>query len=557
MGPPDLRAHDPSFADELAAGSFGLAGKVAHLNGRSPFSVHPPSEEWQRELQGFGWLRHLDPAASEDREVAHRFVGDWIRRYRRNTGLAWQPEIVARRITSWLGHADLALGAADQKHHSAFMRSLAHQVAFLSEAWRDTADGYPRLLALISLVQADLCIADRDQSLAQSQRLLAPELDRQIAPDGAHASRNPWTLVELLLDLLPLRRCFAACGVPPDPAIPAAIRRITAMLRHLCLGNDMPARFNGMGPGERGMLASVLAYDEARTPEPAVPERGGYVRLQRQSTIVLIDAASPARGELAQDACAGCLALEVSSGSALMLVNGGMPGGLDADKRPAARATSSHNTLCLAEQSSARLAREVRPGESGRSLRHLDHVTCNVREIPDGSEFEATHDGYLSRWGLIHTRTASPGICPTPSIFTCIRARRRMSLPDKAAQSWHCPMASCGASPPLGPPCRSRTARTLPIPAAHAPPNSWCCGGGVPASRRSPGSSSASAAPARGRPESPMSGFSTDWPRPARRSVATEVRSPTKKRERSFGSPVSAASSVLTPARALRARHSP
>ena len=404
MGPPDLRAHDPSFADELAAGSFGLAGKVAHLDGRSPFAIAPPSRAWQRELHGFGWLRHLDPGASEDRKLAHKHVGDWIRRRRSDT-LAWEPEIVARRIVSWLAHADLALDEADPKHHAAFMRSLTRQVAFLSETWRDAPDGSPRVVALIGLVQADLCIAGRDEGLAQSQKLLAAELDRQIAPDGCPIDRNPWTLVELLLDLLPLRRCFAACGVPPDPAIPAAIRRMTAMLRHLCLGNGMPARFNGMGPGERGTLASVLAYDEARTPEPAVPARGGYVRLQHGATVVLVDAGSPPRGEHAQAACAGCLSLEVSSGGALMLVNGGMPGDLGPDKRAAARATSSHNTLCLAEQSSARLAREARAPDDSRPLRHLDHVTGSVRDTPDGSVLEAAHDGYLARWGLIHTRT--------------------------------------------------------------------------------------------------------------------------------------------------------
>src|SRR5262245_21204432 len=60
LAPPDLRAHDPSFADEVASGSFGLAGAVADLRGRWPFTIEPPSPAWARELHGFGWLRHLD-----------------------------------------------------------------------------------------------------------------------------------------------------------------------------------------------------------------------------------------------------------------------------------------------------------------------------------------------------------------------------------------------------------------------------------------------------------------------------------------------------------------
>src|SRR5437667_8672539 len=39
LAPPDLRAQDVSFADEVAAGGFGLAGSVADLRGRSPFTI--------------------------------------------------------------------------------------------------------------------------------------------------------------------------------------------------------------------------------------------------------------------------------------------------------------------------------------------------------------------------------------------------------------------------------------------------------------------------------------------------------------------------------------
>ena len=37
---------------------------------------------------------------------------------------------------------------------------------------------------------------------------LVAEIERQILPDGGHISRNPGALIELLLDLLPLRQAF-------------------------------------------------------------------------------------------------------------------------------------------------------------------------------------------------------------------------------------------------------------------------------------------------------------------------------------------------------------
>ena len=43
LTPPDVRPQDPSFADEMESGGFGLCGLTVQLRGRSPFVV-PPAE---------------------------------------------------------------------------------------------------------------------------------------------------------------------------------------------------------------------------------------------------------------------------------------------------------------------------------------------------------------------------------------------------------------------------------------------------------------------------------------------------------------------------------
>ena len=108
LAPQELRTADPSFATELYNGHFGLAGRLAELNADSPFEIEPPSEGWERELYGFGWLRHLRATGSElSREQAKALVGDFVRLRRSIKGLAWQPEIVGRRVISWLSNSVL------------------------------------------------------------------------------------------------------------------------------------------------------------------------------------------------------------------------------------------------------------------------------------------------------------------------------------------------------------------------------------------------------------------------------------------------------------------
>jgi uncharacterized heparinase superfamily protein len=423
LAPPDLRTVDPTFVDEVGYGSLGLAGLTAELSDGSPFVVPPPSPAWARELHGFGWLRHFAAVRTLDNEaLARRLVEQWLAIPRRAAPMAWVPDVVGRRMLSWLSHAGVLLDGADRRAHAILLRSLEDQAGHLSAAWRDAPDGYPKLLALIALVQSCLCIGGHERRLEAAEKQLIAELGRQVLDDGGHISRNPGTLVALLLDLLPLRQCFNARGLTPADALAGAIDRMMAMLRRLRLGDGQLARFNGMGATERDALAMVLAYQRGGTAGTALPavSGSGYVRLERGATVIIVDAGPPPPVALAGQACAGSLSFELSVGEELLLVNGGAPtaghaptpgvapAAAHARATGAARGTASHNTLVLGGQSSSTLIRNagLRRRLGAAPIRHPDRVTCEVAEHDDGAVvLRASHDGYAGRFGLVHART--------------------------------------------------------------------------------------------------------------------------------------------------------
>jgi uncharacterized heparinase superfamily protein len=407
LAPPDLRAIDPSFPDEVASGSMGLAGLTVALGETSPFAVVPASAAWARELHGFGWLRHFAAARTPENEaLARRLLAHWLARPRRSLAHAWAPAVVARRLISWLSHAGLLLDGADRRAQAALLRSLEHQAGFLSASWRDAPDGYPRLLALIGLTQCGLCIGGHERRLDAAEKHLITELNRQILDDGGHASRNPFTLIALLLDLLPLRQCFGARGLKPDD-LTRAVDRMMPMLRRLRLGDGQLARFNGMGATEHDALAMLLAYDRGAGGDPPPVSRSGYVRLERGPTAIVMDAGPPPALELAGQACAGCLSFEMSTGTELLLANGGMPVAAYERAAIAARGTASHNALVLGGQSSAKLVRSagLRRRIGAAPILHPERVTCEMGEVEGGIGVRASHDGYADRFGLIHERT--------------------------------------------------------------------------------------------------------------------------------------------------------
>jgi uncharacterized heparinase superfamily protein len=408
--PQELRAADPSFWSEIAHGHFGLASEIADLKGASPFRVTLPSVAWERELHGFGWLRHL--AATEEEEAAsaaRNLVLEWIALRRMSHGIAYEPAVVARRLISWISQANMLLDELDARSYMQIMSSIGQQIVALRTTWRNAPDGVPRMVCLIALVLSGLAVSGHDRQLKEAEAALVAELKRQILDDGGHVSRSASVLSDLILDLLPLGQCFSSRALVPPDEISMAIKKSLRFLRFMRLGDGMLARFNGVSTGSPAALATVLGYSGGEFDIMAIARPSGYARLERGKTIIIADVGSPPPLEISTEAQAGALSFEMTSRQYLIFANGGFPGPADRDWDSAARATASHNTLCLAETSSSRLIRhdQLEQMVDGLPIRGPDSVVSEFLDGPHQAGLTTSHDGYLKRFGLIHSRHLS------------------------------------------------------------------------------------------------------------------------------------------------------
>jgi len=407
IAPQDLRTADGTRASEIYAGRFAFAGKVVICDGRSPFEIVPPSEEWAATLLGFGWLRHLRAAESGiTRANARALVDEWITLQGSFHPAAWQPEILARRVTSWLSQAPLILHDADEAFYRRFLRSLTRQVRYLRHTAFEAPDGVPRMQALLALTYAAICMAGQSRHLRASIDRLVEEIGRQILPDGGHITRNPGALIEILLDLLPLRQAFAARNIPSPSPLNNAIDRMMPMLRFFRHGDGNFAHFNGMGPTQPDLVGTVLAYDDTRGAPLSNAPHSGYQRAVARNMLLIMDTGCPPPLHLSQEAHAGCLSFELSSGLQRIVVNCGLPAISRETWRQVARATAAHSTVVFNDTSSCRFL------ETGSFKRLIGtpivsgpmQVPVAREERPDAVILRASHDGYTDRFSVVHQR---------------------------------------------------------------------------------------------------------------------------------------------------------
>lgn len=406
VAPQDLRNADSAFAANLAEGRVFLAGELVKTHGLSPFEIDEASDEWFASLHGFGWLRHLRAASGPlARAQARTLVADWLA-LRPLPDEALDPAVTARRIIAWISHSPVVLEEADHALYRRFVRSIRAQARYLRRAAADARDGRPKLLAAIALTYAGLCLTGQARLARQAVRWLQDELERQILPDGGHVSRDPRAVLDILLDLLPLRQTFTARSIPPPPALVAAIERMMPMLRFFRHADGAVAGFNGATTYPADLLAAVLAYDDSRGAPLKNAAHSGYQRIEAEDVVLIADTGRPPALPFSTRAHAGCLSFELSAGRYRLIVNCGHPEGLARNWTQAARATAAHSTLVLDDTSSARFASgrriEARVGQPIVSGPRRVMVARSDRR--EATALTASHDGYVRTLGLIHER---------------------------------------------------------------------------------------------------------------------------------------------------------
>jgi uncharacterized heparinase superfamily protein len=408
IAPHDLRTADATRAAEIYAGRFVFAGKIVTCHGRSVFDLEPPSEDWEVALLGFGWLRHLRAADTAiTRANARALVDDWISIPPRKRPVGLRADVLARRVISLLSQAPLVLGDTDGKFYRRYLRGLTREIRYLRFAMQDVSDGVPRLQVLIALCYSSLCLSNQARHTRIATQRLSEELQRQILPDGGHISRNPGALIELLIDLLPLRQTFAARNIAPPPALLNAIDRMMPMLRFFRHGDGNFALFNGMSSTPSDLLATLLAYDDAHGVPMANMPHAGFQRLDAGGMTVIMDSGPLPPPNVSQDAHASCLSFELSSGASRIVTNCGMPGTGRESWRPFARSTAAHSTLTCHETSSCRfveLSAVRRLLRGAPALGGPDLVESHREAVANGELLTASHDAYVGAFGVVHRR---------------------------------------------------------------------------------------------------------------------------------------------------------
>jgi uncharacterized heparinase superfamily protein len=379
---------DRTQADALLGQQFVFFGRRVPF-GAMPWSVLPPGIMLARALHGFAWLADLKANGSDEaRTRAHTLVMTWITVHRNWSAVAWSPEVLGKRLASWLAASDFFLAGADGDEQARFLEAAGRQARHLARVSGGVSGTHGAFAAVTGEVAAALCLGA--VPLGPALLRLEHEIARQILVDGGHRQRCPAIHAEVFRQLLDIRTALSRAGQPIPEWLAGAIERMAPMLRAFRHGDGKLALFHGAKEGDRTLSDTLLAASKVTTPALASAPDVGFERLAAGRILVIADVGPPAIGGHASP-----LAFEMSYGRERIVVNCGAFGGDDVRWRSALRSTLAHSTLTIEE------ADATDTGWLGASTLQVS----SARQGADGASWlETSHDGYRRRFGIKHHR---------------------------------------------------------------------------------------------------------------------------------------------------------
>jgi uncharacterized heparinase superfamily protein len=327
-------------------------------------------------LYNLHYFDDLNATGAPSRHAWHQaLLLRWIAENHPTAGNGWEPYPTSLRIVNWIKWSLAGNALPD-----AVLSSLALQARWLSQRLEWHLLGNHLFANAKALLFAGLFLEGEEPTRWRETALaiIFRQLPEQVLPDGGNFERSPMYHAIFLEDLLDMINGAAAF---PGSVSPSAVeawgetaRRMLAWMGTMTHPDGEIALFNDAAFGIAPSPVMLAAYAARLGLTATVPDQSllrlpdsGYIRLQTEKAVALLDVAPVGPDYLPGHAHADTLSFELSVHGWRVVVNGGTSRYGGGNERLAERRTRAHSTLEINGEDSSevwggfRVARRARP----------------------------------------------------------------------------------------------------------------------------------------------------------------------------------------------------
>ena len=352
-----------------------------------------------KNLNSFFWLFSLDLKSSK--KDTQNIILQWIERNFQYNSKSWEVDIVAKRIIAWLSNSKLTYEDSDDNYKKKFNNVIKKQINHLiyeikASDWVDD-----KMIGCSAIILTGLSYQDKDYYLDVGLNLLKKLVKISLDSDSFPKSRNIRQLNFYLKYFVLIREWLKESQNEIPEYIDENIYYLGQAYAFIWQNNKKDFLFNGNHEAknvEFDYYLKRLGYSFKNQNN----EMGGYAVLSNKKITLIMDVGSSPDKKFSSNYQAGSLSFEIISKGKKLISNSGYFQNFKHQLNELSKSSAANSTLILDDRSSCKFTKI--PDSNSVIFQGLKIIKKNIVFEENYWKINASHDGYLKQYGIIHNR---------------------------------------------------------------------------------------------------------------------------------------------------------
>ena len=357
------------------------------------------NEKDYNKLNSFFWLFSLDLKSSK--ENVQNVLLKWIEKNHKYNSKSWETDILARRIIAWLSNSQLTYEDGDNYFKEKFNHIIKKQINHLINEINKSNYVDDKIIGCAAIILVGLSYKDKDVYLDFGLNLLKKIIKYSFDNNGFPKSRNIRQLNFYLKYFVLIREWIKESQNEVPDYIDENIYYLGQAYSFIWQNNKKDFLFNGNYQSrnfEFDQYLKRLGYSFKNKNY----ELGGYVILNNKKITFIEDIGTSPDKKFSGNYQAGSLSFEIFSNDKKLISNSGYYQNFRHTLNNVSKSTATHSTLVIDDTSSCKFNKDIK--NNSQISQGLKIIKKNIIFEKNYWKINASHDGYLKKYGIIHDR---------------------------------------------------------------------------------------------------------------------------------------------------------
>ncbi len=373
--------------------------KIEDFNVKSIWENKNLNYKDYKKLHGFYWLFSIDLKSSN--KITQSIIENWISKNQNYEAKSWELDILSKRVIAWISNSKITYDESDNKYKNIFNIIIGKQVNHLMNEIDRSLDLNDKMIGCSAIIITGIAYKNNrflDYGLNLLKKIINETFDNNYFPKSRNIRQMVFYLKYFILIRELLKDSFNE--------IPEYLNEIIFYLGKSydffwgSLKKDL--LFNGNNNSSDNEFDKYLNLFRYNFKSDKF-DISGYTILKNKNAVMVMDTGNNPVKNYSENYQSGPLSFEFFFKDKKLITNSGYFQDHNHQLNGISKSTATHSTLNLDNASACNFKKNSKgPSTISKGFKTFDHQVIYEKKL---WSIKCSHDGYLSRYGVIHQRT--------------------------------------------------------------------------------------------------------------------------------------------------------